>query len=1670
MSTAAVSTEPRGIAAAMSQPVFTPKMGQSALGAADRATRRWAPEAPEDQPRGMRSLSFVDRMVSPWVTAAQKSAGLRMFSQYAGSDVPDRVISGVSWVFPRPWYQDELDWISASRANQAGQDMIFTTRGTYAPAADRSRESSLPPQLFEYVAPSFSPSANSNSPSAAPAYSPLVSHSSYSAASVVAQSMQAIAAASAMARGLPVRQSAAMGSMTAPAIGESGAPQIGGSYGSIGASLAGISSLGSMMGSLIPDGESTRFSMQPSAIAMRAPTLVTPPSPRGEGPDASVTTEAMAEVRSEHAAQAARSEREAQVVRAAAEVTARQEQSRAMAQAFAQERERVNEQMRSAAKERAQTALLEPMPSAAAASSAAAETSARESIRAEAIRLEAVRIERAREVTNTSRVQSSARQQARIDAIVAERVSRLEGAATSEAQSSSESAASSAQAQQQQAVASAPSEAQSQALIQALRMAELLAHTAAIGPSAMAPSAGPRMSLPTGLGGLVAGMNTVAVIDRERAFAAEPSARRQGGALPFTSSFQPVYTAPMAQASTPGPISNDDAAASPAMAPSVGSASSSFGASSFAAPFFAAPAWAPRAMAPEAMRVDSALGSIASRAPAALGHVAWADRWLGRFAGASEAALDAMSTVAMRARIAPSQLFVAPALDVPRQEAVEAPSRFAAPSLEVVAPARRQEAAVREEQGQAQQRTILQQAEVQRQVEAQRQVAAQRQQEALRFADDDVVPDELFAAISASSSARRELPRGATPSSGAAAAASPASQAAASQAAAAQAAAAQSASRTWASQPSAADIVALTAPSAPVNAGLSASLAASPMAPALGHVLPLPRAAVFDTRSLGGADLAAAFLSGAVTAPMVAQYSLGSSPGVSMSTSIGGAWEQQMDSAEAPSLWRQWSAELVRPAEQTRAAALRDDADVVSSAQRPTAAPASLPAASLSAAALSAASASLSADASGMVSTPAAAAAVAAAAAATSVESIITMRSTLLSPASPRQQRLAASSGTVSSWANQEPMDALPVAYQTLGELLSEAAPDRRWLSAMSMSSAASGMPGGLTAEGMPMMAGGWDAAAPMAERFDHGFPLVFWPLGQTPAAASAAEAAAESMPRAARIAQAVAAAHTATAATTAAQAAATSRASAWMAPESELLAASPSLVEHGMPGSMDRGALSPGMLAQRALGFGAVQSSQSSDLSFDFVPPELVLAARVYGFGPAEAAQAARLAMGGSTGLSAMAGAVDLRFISLMSPQRPGAQGPGATGSTSSGEAARSEASMAAAARPQSPADAVREPDAAFGVPRRMPRGAFLLPSASVAAMGLSAALPEGEHSMSIAALEVLAAKMVAELGSFASPATLAAQVEAAAGGESAGAAPARRAPAMGSLVDVSQAERFEGPGAVEASEAAVLSSASASIAASRRARFETLYVALAESNAGRTMSPAARAARALALANRDEESTSLSSRERAALAWQIFPVVLNGEGAPAAAAAESSSSESPQARGAAARGRSALELPTVSAVGPGAEMRSGSSPLSTRAGEALSSFVTAAPAAMGSSGSSSSSGGNANWRSGRYGGGEVEIPGWFEAAARKMFEERGDVEGISLAELTLVASTPPSQIAAADRAGSAAAPPPKTAAPDGKGEKGQKVDIEAVAADVYRAVMQLMESARMRNGEPYL
>src|SRR5258706_15448708 len=102
--------EPRALGAALAGPVFSTRGAGVAMHVADRHVERWAPEASAQRVRPLRSLGFVDRLIAPWMETAQRSTSLRLFGQYTSAGFGERAPFGnTSWVFPRPWYQDELD-------------------------------------------------------------------------------------------------------------------------------------------------------------------------------------------------------------------------------------------------------------------------------------------------------------------------------------------------------------------------------------------------------------------------------------------------------------------------------------------------------------------------------------------------------------------------------------------------------------------------------------------------------------------------------------------------------------------------------------------------------------------------------------------------------------------------------------------------------------------------------------------------------------------------------------------------------------------------------------------------------------------------------------------------------------------------------------------------------------------------------------------------------------------------------------------------------------------------------------------------------------------------------------------------------------------------------------------------------------------------------------------------------------------------------------------------------------------------------------------------------------------------------------------------------------------------------------------------------------------------
>src|ERR1043165_6708846 len=154
----AETNEPRALSAALAAPAFATRGAGLAMHVADRHVERWAPESNANRVRPMRSLGFVDRLIAPWIEAAQRSSSLRLFNQYAETGFSERQGGAVSWLFPRPWYQDELDWMAAARRapQQEASPSMFTTRGTYVAPQQvqqvvRPSPAAMPSALYEYV-------------------------------------------------------------------------------------------------------------------------------------------------------------------------------------------------------------------------------------------------------------------------------------------------------------------------------------------------------------------------------------------------------------------------------------------------------------------------------------------------------------------------------------------------------------------------------------------------------------------------------------------------------------------------------------------------------------------------------------------------------------------------------------------------------------------------------------------------------------------------------------------------------------------------------------------------------------------------------------------------------------------------------------------------------------------------------------------------------------------------------------------------------------------------------------------------------------------------------------------------------------------------------------------------------------------------------------------------------------------------------------------------------------------------------------------------------------------------------------------------------------------------------------------------------------------------------
>jgi hypothetical protein len=685
------------LSAALSGPAFEGAASRSALHASERHVERWASESPTaSRSRGLRSLAFADRVASPWMSASTMM-NPRTAQMFGGSH-GDRSTPGVSWVFPRPWFQDELDWMAAARQAAEQTPQFLTTRGTYASARTSPSDVVMPVVAPELVVPSMMAGSRSSAASAASsvslsagmvtgmspaaasvqhglrAWSPSVPFAAAAAAEVVAgaisaastSGLAAVAERSPLLAGLTMVSPASLSGMSAPRAGQAAAVE------------ASTASLARIDHARRPD------PIAPEVLA----TLIQPSSSAGS--------------------------------------------------------------------------------SAASDSSSSASSSAYEAPRGPAFAPSAA------EVAVSSAVGSSPAMAGALRAI-----DLLIQASSSAASSSSASAAAAASS-----AASLPAGAGSFAA-PSTSFASSSSSTGAYSPSSaftpspgstFAPVVGPRVAMPAGLGGLTAALETAHTIAHPmaRAVAAQTSAMQPSQPLARAAAAGLAMAGSSANAAGESPTAAGAEAARADMTPGFRGSIASW-----------SPVWA---------QPQTALASVAGERARGVDHLAWSDRWLARFAGASSVALTA--------------------LDVARGEG--------APAARLLAPNAPEVVYLHPELGAARLRAAVEATRQGQPLPERAAVAAPapvRPSGALRIDDGASTPDSVFAALfspqsaPASAPARRRAEH--TP------AAAPVERPPVSMVDAVRGGA----------RPTPADLVSISAPTAP-DAGQSAGRASSPMAAA----------------------------------------------------------------------------------------------------------------------------------------------------------------------------------------------------------------------------------------------------------------------------------------------------------------------------------------------------------------------------------------------------------------------------------------------------------------------------------------------------------------------------------------------------------------------------------------------------------------------------------------------------------------------------------------------------------------------------------------------------------------------------------------------------------------------------------------------------------------------
>src|SRR5688572_3923022 len=106
-------------------PAFLPHGSHAALSRSTQILDRWAPEeGATRQFRSLQSLALVDRRLAPYLRRANdlpQRVGLWEGIERTRHESPARAraVDARSWLFPVPWFQDELTWAKAARAARA---------------------------------------------------------------------------------------------------------------------------------------------------------------------------------------------------------------------------------------------------------------------------------------------------------------------------------------------------------------------------------------------------------------------------------------------------------------------------------------------------------------------------------------------------------------------------------------------------------------------------------------------------------------------------------------------------------------------------------------------------------------------------------------------------------------------------------------------------------------------------------------------------------------------------------------------------------------------------------------------------------------------------------------------------------------------------------------------------------------------------------------------------------------------------------------------------------------------------------------------------------------------------------------------------------------------------------------------------------------------------------------------------------------------------------------------------------------------------------------------------------------------------------------------------------------------------------------------------------------